>query len=133
MDHTDLSTVVSAANTFLSKEPVLHGLVNNAGIMATPFELTTDAYEAQWQTNYLAHWVLTSRLLPILLSTSKTLTPGSIRIVNVSSVGQFWAPKGGVDFADTSLAGKTNMNRYGQFKLANVLHAKTLNKVYGKH
>ena len=34
--------------------------------MATPFAVTRDGHKAQWQTNYLAHWVLTERLLPLL-------------------------------------------------------------------
>jgi NAD(P)-dependent dehydrogenase (short-subunit alcohol dehydrogenase family) len=131
IDHMDLSSVVAAAKQFLSKETVLHGLVNNAGIMATPFEITKDGYEAQWQTNYLAHWVLTSYLLPILLSTSKTLSPGSVRIVNLSSAGHWSAPKGGIVFEDTSLEAESPMTRYGQSKLGNVLHIKTLHKLYG--
>ena len=131
MDHTSLSAVVNAAKLFLSKEDVLHGLINNAGIMATPFEITKDGYEAQWQTNHLAHWVLTSHLLPLLLATSKSLPAGSVRIVNVSSTGHYSAPKGGINFAETSLKGSTGMARYGQSKLANVLHAKVLHKRYG--
>jgi len=131
MDHLSLSTVVSAATLFLSKETVLHGLINNAGIMATPFEMTKDGDEAQWQTNYLAHWVFTSHILPLMLSTSKTLPSGSVRIVNLSSSGHFSAPKGGINFIDTSLPNGSGMARYGQSKLANVLHAKTLNNLYG--
>lgn len=131
MDHLSLSTVVSAAKLFISKETALHGLVNNAGIMATPFEMTKDGHEAQWQTNYLAHWVLTSHLLPLMLSTSRTLPPGSVRIVNLTSSGHYSAPKGGINFQDTSLSNGSGMARYGQSKLANVLHAKTLNELYG--
>ena len=130
MDHCSLSSVVAAANTFLSKETSLHGLINNAGIMATPFEITQDGHEAQWQTNYLAHWVFTSHLLPLMLATSKTLPPGSVRIVNITSAGHWMAPSGGINFADTSLPNKPG-NRYGQSKLANALHAKTLNLRYG--
>lgn len=129
MDHLSLSSVVAAAKQFLSREDALHGLVNNAGIMATPFEMTKDGYEAQWQTNYLAHWVFTSHLLPLMLKTSKGT--GSVRIVNLSSSGHYSAPKGGVDFNDTSLSNASPMTRYGQSKLANVLHAKTLSKDYG--
>ena len=131
MDHLSLSAVVSAAKLFLSKETVLHGLINNAGIMATPFEMTKDGYEAQWQTNYLAHWVFTSHLLPLLLRTSKTNPLGSVRVVNLSSSGHFSAPKRGINFTDTSLPNSSGMARYGQSKLANVLHTKTLNKLYG--
>jgi NAD(P)-dependent dehydrogenase (short-subunit alcohol dehydrogenase family) len=111
MDQMNLSSVVAAAKLFLSKEVALHGLVNNAGIMATPFEVSKDGYEAQWQTNYLAHWVFTSDLLPLMLKTSKTLPAGSVRIVNISSAGHFVAPSGGINFADTNLPNKPN-NRY---------------------
>lgn len=34
------------------KESRLHGLVNNAGIMATPYEESVDHYEAQFQVSY---------------------------------------------------------------------------------
>jgi NAD(P)-dependent dehydrogenase (short-subunit alcohol dehydrogenase family) len=34
-----------------STEPVLHGLVNNAGIMGTPFAMTKDGFEEQWQVS----------------------------------------------------------------------------------
>lgn len=130
MDHMSLSSVVAAAKLFLTKEVALHGLINNAGIMATPFEISKDGHEAQWQTNYLSHWVFTSHLLPLMLKTSITLPAGSVRIVNVTSGGHWMAPNGGINFADTSLPTKPN-SRYGQSKLANVLHAKTLNKLYG--
>jgi NAD(P)-dependent dehydrogenase (short-subunit alcohol dehydrogenase family) len=130
MDHMSLASVVSAAKLFLSKETALHGLVNNAGIMSTPFEMSKDGHEAQWQTNYLAHWVFTTNILPLLLSTSKTLPPGSVRVVNLTSGGHFNAPSGGINFTDLSLPNKPR-NRYGQSKLANVLHAKTLSKLYG--
>jgi NAD(P)-dependent dehydrogenase (short-subunit alcohol dehydrogenase family) len=131
MDHLSLSTVVSAAKSFLSKEAVLHGLINNAGIMATPFEMSKDGHEAQWQTNYLAHWVFTSHLLPLMLRTSRTLPAGSVRIVNLTSSGHYSAPKRGIALDDTALPKASGMTRYGQSKLANVLHAKTLNKLFG--
>ncbi|KAF5004149.1 hypothetical protein FDECE_9363 [Fusarium decemcellulare] len=131
MDHTSLRTVVAAARDFLSKESVLHGLVNNAGIMATPFEMTEDGYEAQWQTNYLAHWVFTSHLVPLMLDTSKGLPSGNVRIVNLSSSGHYSAPKGGINFPNTSLPDGDGMARYGQSKLGNILHAKTLHQMYG--
>lgn len=132
MNHLSLSSVVSAAKHFLSQESLLHGLINNAGIMATPFEMTSDGYEAQWQTNHLAHWLFTSHLLPLMLQTSRSSpTPGTIRIVNLSSSGHYFAPSGGINFEDTSLPAASGMERYGQSKLANVLHMKILNKLYG--
>ncbi|KAE8317925.1 hypothetical protein BDV41DRAFT_561102 [Aspergillus transmontanensis] len=131
MDLMDLTSVVAAANHFLTLETALHGLANNAGIMATPFEMTKDGYEAQWQTNYLAHWVLTQHLLPLMLRTAKTLHPGSVRIVNLTSSGHLAAPKGGINFKDLSLKDNGPWARYGQSKLANILHAKVLHKAYG--
>ncbi|KAF2230643.1 NAD(P)-binding protein [Viridothelium virens] len=131
IDHLSLSSVVSAAKHFLSLETSLHGLINNAGIMATPRSITADGHEAQFQTNYLAHWVLTSHLLPLLLSTSKSLPAGSVRIVNLSSSGHYAAPKGGINLSDPSLPNETPMARYGQSKLANVLHTTILHSRYG--
>ena len=131
MDLMDLTSVVTAAKHFLTLETTLHGLVNNAGIMATPFELTKDGHEAQWQTNYLAHWVLTEHLLPLLLQTAKPLPAGSVRIVNLTSSGHLSAPKGGINFDDLSLKDGGPWARYGQSKLANILHTKTLHKRYG--
>ena len=131
VDLMDLTSVVAVAKHFLTLEKALHGLVNNAGIMATPFEMTKDGHEAQWQTNYLAHWVLTEHLLPLMLRTAKTLPPGNVRIVNLTSSGHLAAPKGGINFKDLSLKDSGPWPRYGQSKLANILHAKTLHKTYG--
>jgi len=134
MDHDDLSSIAAAAKTFLAQESQLHGLVNNAGIMATPRLITNDGYEEQWQTNHLAHWVFTHHLLPILRKTaaSEKANPGAVRIVNLTSVGHTAAPQGGIDLADTTLGDAgTGLSRYGQSKLANILHAKVLHEKYG--
>ncbi|KAH0424301.1 hypothetical protein CcaCcLH18_11652 [Colletotrichum camelliae] len=131
MDLTDLTSVVAAAKYFLTLETTLHGLVNNAGIMATPFEVTKDGHEALWQVNYLAHWVLTEQMLPLMLRTSANLAPGSVRIVNLTSSGHLGAPKGGIDFNDPSLKDGSPWTRYGQSKLANILHARSLHERYG--
>ncbi|KAI1334995.1 NAD(P)-binding protein [Xylariaceae sp. FL0016] len=120
MDLKDLSSVTA-----------LHGLVNNAGIMATPFGMTKDGHEAQWQTNYLAHWVLTQRLLPLMLQTAKQLPPGSVRIVNLTSAGHMGAPRDGISFDDASMDNNSIWARYGQSKLANILHTRILHKTYG--
>jgi NAD(P)-dependent dehydrogenase (short-subunit alcohol dehydrogenase family) len=87
MDNASLNTVVKAAKNFISKESQLHGLILNAGIMAVPYALTSDGFESQMQVNYLAHWILTYYLLPILQSTARKEGPGSVRIVSVSSKG----------------------------------------------
>jgi NAD(P)-dependent dehydrogenase (short-subunit alcohol dehydrogenase family) len=135
MDHTSLATIVSAAKGFLVDSPRLDGLINNAGIMATPSSVTKDGYEAQWQVNYLAHWLFTYILMPKLLETSKMpgVTRGGVRIVNLSSIGHLNAPSDGIHFVDTSLKDidGSGMQRYGQSKLANVLHTANLHAAYG--
>jgi NAD(P)-dependent dehydrogenase (short-subunit alcohol dehydrogenase family) len=130
MDNMSLQSVVAAAKSIRSDCSSLHGLVNSAGIMATPYDVSEDGFEAQWQTNYLAHWLLTYHLLPLLEETAKASAPGSVRVVNVSSIGHAAALKGGIDFENTSLENKFTFRRYAQSKLANILHATTLHKRY---
>ncbi|KAJ6098852.1 hypothetical protein N7467_000387 [Penicillium canescens] len=110
MDMTNLQSVVSAANEFCRREKYLHGLVNNAGIMATPFTKTVDGYESQFQTNYLSHWLLTYYLLPTMVETA-----------NNSVRGIF-----GIDLQDVDQANGGPISRYGSSKLASILHAKEL-------
>jgi hypothetical protein len=86
--------------------------------------------------NYIAHFLLTKRLLPILQSAAKTVhKPGVVRIVNVSSFGHWLLPPSeGIVFKDTTLKSSngTIWSRYGQSKLANVLHTQELARRYGK-
>jgi NAD(P)-dependent dehydrogenase (short-subunit alcohol dehydrogenase family) len=79
------------------------------------------------QTNYLSHFLLTHLLLPTLLSTAATSTPGTVRIINVSSSGHAQlAPKDGINFDDLKLKDQSTWTRYGHSKLCQVLHAKSL-------
>jgi short-subunit dehydrogenase involved in D-alanine esterification of teichoic acids len=50
MDLQDLKQIKSPAKEFSNKEPHLDILINNAGIMMPPFELTKDKIEAQLST-----------------------------------------------------------------------------------
>ncbi|KAK6524519.1 hypothetical protein TWF281_011426 [Arthrobotrys megalospora] len=131
MDHMDLSTVVAGANSFLSNESSLHGLILNAGIMCTPWEESTDGYEAHWQTNYVSHYLLTYLLLPTIQATAARCDPGVVRIVELSSGAWQMAKGPGIWFDKLALADKEPLDRYCQSKLANVLHAKELHKKIG--
>ncbi|KAG0651507.1 putative oxidoreductase [Hyphodiscus hymeniophilus] len=131
LNHVSLDSVMAAAKTFKSKEARLHGLILNAGIMAVPYEVTKDGFESQMQTNYLAHWLLTRELLPVLLATARSDGPGSARVVCVSSEGHRTFGVKKMIFSDAEVAGFGNFGRYGLSKLANVLQAKTLNDQYG--
>ena len=86
-------------------------LVNNAGIISAERLLSADGYELTFAVNYLAGFVLTLELLPLLRASAPA------RVVNVSSVGQ-----SEVDFANPMLEhGYSGMRAYSQSKLAQIL------------
>ncbi|RFU24675.1 hypothetical protein B7463_g11664, partial [Scytalidium lignicola] len=94
IDLLDLKAVASAAQKFMSLESRLDVLINNAGVMTTPYSLTTDGFERQWQTNYLAPHAFTVSLMPLLLSTAASCgSKGRVRVINVSSDAAFIGPK----------------------------------------
>ncbi|KAJ2991161.1 hypothetical protein NUW58_g2621 [Xylaria curta] len=85
MDLDSLDSVRNAAQQFLQKSSQLNVLINNAGIMACPRTITVDGFERQFAVNYLAHFTLTTLLLPTLLSSSSPAF--NSRVVWVSSSG----------------------------------------------
>ncbi|KAG8678437.1 hypothetical protein FRC08_017779 [Ceratobasidium sp. 394] len=73
LDLADLASVRQAAEEFRRKEPELHVLFNNAGVMVSPVELkTADGYDLQFGTNVLGHYLFTTLLLPTLIHTAQT-------------------------------------------------------------
>jgi len=90
-------------------------LINNAGVMATPPQITDDGIEFQFACNHTGHFALTAGLMPLLHD-----TPGS-RVVAVSSL----AARSGslIDHDPTSLDGYDPMAVYGATKLANQVFA----------
>ncbi|CCG24849.1 oxidoreductase [Candida orthopsilosis Co 90-125] len=92
IDLLDLSSVPKAVEEFFAaREDKLDVLINNAGIMAVPFEVTKDDYEIQYQVNFVAHFLLTLQLIPYL---QKTVDAGETpRIINLSSIGHNFSYK----------------------------------------
>ena len=64
LDLTSLSSVRSAAKAIAGIAPTIHVLMNNAGVMFTPFSRTADGFEIQFGTNHLGHFELTRLLSP---------------------------------------------------------------------
>lgn len=127
IDLMDLSSVKQFAHDFKSMYPKLDVLLNNAGIMATPYFKTKDGFEAQLGTNHLGHFALTGLLLDVLKS-----TPGS-RVVNVSSMAH---KSGKMDFDDLMFEkGRKfkTMKAYGQSKLSNLLFTYELQRYFEKN
>lgn len=59
LDLSDFSSVRSFADTFNAGYNQLDILLNNAGIMMTPYGKTVDGIELQQGTNYFGHFLLT--------------------------------------------------------------------------
>lgn len=124
LDLMDFTSIRSFAETFQKDYKKLDVLLNNAGIMTTPYFLTKDGLEAQNGTNHFGHFLLTGLLMDKIKS-----TPGS-RVVNVSSNGHKW---GKMDFDNPLFEGGkdyTPMKSYSRSKLANLLFTNKLQKQF---
>jgi NAD(P)-dependent dehydrogenase (short-subunit alcohol dehydrogenase family) len=111
-DLSSLAEVGELARQVISDVARLDVLVNNAGVGfgqdASKRELSQNGYELRFAVNYLAPYLLTERLLPLLKASSPA------RIVNVASVGQ--AP---LDFDNIMFTrGYSGVSAYRQSKLA---------------
>jgi NAD(P)-dependent dehydrogenase (short-subunit alcohol dehydrogenase family) len=112
-DLSSLAEVRSLAETVSRDTDGLDVLVNNAGIgtSAAQRELSADGFEQRFAVNYLAGFLLTRLLLPLLESRA------SSRVVNVASAGQ--QP---IDFGDVMLtSGYSGVRAYRQSKLAQIM------------
>jgi NAD(P)-dependent dehydrogenase (short-subunit alcohol dehydrogenase family) len=115
-DLASLAQVRSMAESVAAAEPRLDVLVNNAGIGTVEpgggaRVESADGHELRFAVNYLAPFLLTRLLEPLLLRSAPA------RVVNVASAGQ--AP---VDFDDVMLERDYDGSRaYSQSKLAMVM------------
>ncbi|KAK4233369.1 hypothetical protein C8A03DRAFT_48067 [Achaetomium macrosporum] len=128
------TSIKAAAATVLSTSTRLDILMLNAGIIAQPPGLTADGYELQFGTNHIGHALLTKLLLPLLIQTATTSHPpkNDVRVVSLSSHGHVYSPKPGINFdtLKTPAEDLGSVGRYSQSKLANVLWARQLARVY---
>ena len=113
IDLASLESVRKAAAELAGRYPNIDLLINNAGVMMSPYGLTKDGYELQFGTNHLGHFALTGLLIRQLLA-----TPGS-RVVTVSSNAH---RAGRMNFEDLNSARRYRRSTaYGQSKLANLM------------
>ncbi|KQT51591.1 short-chain dehydrogenase [Devosia sp. Leaf420] len=121
LDLADLSTVTRFAERLAMRHDSLDILVNNAGVMVPPKrETTKDGFELQFGTNYLGHYALTARLLPLLRRGQ------GARVVSLSSVA---ARAGQIDLTDLqSEKNYVAMTAYSQSKLACLMFAVELQR-----
>lgn len=128
LELNSLASVEEFSNHLLEEHQSLNILINNAGIMATPFGLTQDGYEQQFGVNHVGHYALTLRLMPLLESGAPS------RVVAVASMGHSFAPADSFDFDKLNDKQSYDPNAaYGRSKLANILFARSLaRRVYKK-
>src|SRR5258707_14531962 len=75
LDLASLQSIADFSQWMHSRES-LDILINNAGVMALPRRQTTaDGFEMQFGINYLGHFALTARLMPLLRRASRA--PGA--------------------------------------------------------
>tara|TARA_R110002049_G_scaffold232354_8_gene404939 strand:- start:840 stop:1745 length:906 start_codon:yes stop_codon:yes gene_type:complete len=112
LDLASLDSIKRAAAA-VEREAKLDVLINNAGIMVPPYELTEDGFESQFGVNHLGPFALTGLLLDKLRSTANA------RVVSTASIAH---KSGRIFFDDINAERRYNpVTRYAQSKLANLL------------
>jgi len=118
-DFASLDAVRRFADTIAEAYPKLDMLVNNAGVAFTgaqPRHTSADGHELQFAVNYLAGWVLVTRLRPALEAAAPS------RVINVASLSA-----NPIDFDDVMLEQPgAHARGYGQSKLAQVTMTRAL-------
>ncbi|MER9959473.1 SDR family NAD(P)-dependent oxidoreductase [Mesorhizobium sp. M0045] len=114
-DLSSLAEVRRLAEAVRARTKRLDVLINNAGVgTAGPNakrQVSADGYELRFAVNYLAGFLLTTELLPLLKSSAPA------RIVNVASAGQQ-----AIDFDDVMLTRSYDgVRAYCQSKLAQIM------------
>uniref|UniRef100_A0A9I9CVX6 Short-chain dehydrogenase TIC 32, chloroplastic n=1 Tax=Cucumis melo TaxID=3656 RepID=A0A9I9CVX6_CUCME len=128
LDLSSIKSTTEFAHNFLALNLPLNILINNAGVMFCPFQLSEDGIEMQFATNHIGHFLLTNLLLEKMKNTAKS-TGIEGRIVNLSSIAHAHTYGGGIRFNKINdKNGYSDKRAYGQSKLANILHVKELNR-----
>ncbi|KAL0918281.1 hypothetical protein M5K25_010280 [Dendrobium thyrsiflorum] len=128
LDLASMESVRKFASEYNSRDLPLNLLINNAGVMGTPFTLSQDGIELQFATNHIGHFLLTHLLLENMKNTARDSKIEG-RIVNVSSQGHMFAYREGIRFDRINeQSDYSSLAAYGQSKLANILHANELTR-----
>lgn len=110
LDLSSLESVAALCDELLEEGQAIHILINNAGVMTPPTrQSTADGHELQFGTNYLGHFALVARLLPLLRA-------GNARVVSQVSVA---ASRGAINWDDLDWERSYDgMRAYRQSKIA---------------
>ena len=116
MDLGDIASVRKFGDDYAETGRPLHILINNAGVMATPFGRVGKGWETQFGTNHLGHMALAMKLAPALQEAE------GARVVALSSTGHV---RSDVIWDDPNYTTRPydKWEAYGQAKSANALFA----------
>ncbi len=118
IDLASLASVAAFGDARLSEGRPVDILLNNAGVMMPPErETTDDGFELQFESNYLGHYALTGRLLPLLRAAEAP---------RVTSLSSFMAYFGRYDWDDLQSVKYSPVRSYGLSKLAMLSFAREL-------
>lgn len=122
-----LASIRAAAASFKQQSKKLNILIENAGIMCSPYVLTEDGFEPHFGTNHLGHFYLFQLLKNVMLETAKSETT---RLVVVSSAGHRRGPP---DFDDLLWEKREYepLTAYCHSKTANIWMANEAERLYG--
>ena len=129
LDLQDFISIENFAENYKQKYNKLDVLLNNAGIMQTPYFKTKDGLEGQMGVNHFGHFKLTGLLMDLIKKTPKS------RVVSVSSGGHKYK-QAKMDFDNLLFEngnGYTPMKGYCRSKLANLLFTYELERKFKKN
>lgn len=120
VDLAHLESVEGFCDRILKAYDHIDILINNAGVFSDSKKRTQDGFELTIGTNYISHYLLTERLLPLIIASE------SGRIVNISSKAALY----GRIKTDESFYTKPTkgFRAYAKSKLAQVLYTIDLAK-----
>jgi len=120
LDLASLESVRALGDELLADGRPVDILVNNAAVMTPPTRHETqDGFELQFGTNFLGHFALTARILPLLREA----------FARVTTLSALAARSGSFQWDDLQYRGKyAAMKAYGQSKLAEMLFALELDR-----
>lgn len=119
-DLSSLSSVSKAAKQVRANTDQLDVLLNNAGGILEQRELSEDGIEMTFQMNHLGHFLLTTKLMDLLIR-SRT------RIINVSSAAH-QAGRLVLDDINWENRKYNSMRAYGDGKLCNIYFTRELHR-----